>query len=85
MIQFIEGAMSMAYLVAGLFFLRFWKKTRDSLFVYFALAFWLLAAQRMALTVTRETIEDNTFLYVVRLAAFILILVAIINKNRAEK
>ena len=82
--QFVSGAITMGYLVAGLFFLRFWKTTRDSLFVFFAVAFWVLAGQRLALAVTTRTVEDLTFLYVVRLLAFVLILVAIVEKNRSR-
>ncbi len=78
----LSGAIVMAYLVAGLFFLRFWKRSGDSLFIFFAIAFWILAGQRTALTLTEERNEDTLAYYVVRLAAYILILVAIWNKNR---
>lgn len=83
--QLISGAMTMGYAVAGLFFLRFWKRTRDRLFLLFALAFWVLAGQRLALALTTQPIEEDTVYYVVRLLAFLLILVAIIDKNRAQK
>ncbi|RYF48840.1 MAG: hypothetical protein EOO38_09245 [Cytophagaceae bacterium] len=83
--QLISGAMMMGYSVAGLFFLRFWKRTGDRLFVLFALAFWVLAGQRLALALASETIEDDTIFYIVRLSAFVLILVAIIDKNRSPK
>ncbi len=84
MSQFISGAITMAYLVAGLFFLRYWKVTRDRLFALFALAFWVLAGQRLALALTTETAENTTVLYVVRLIAFTLILAAIVEKNRSR-
>lgn len=77
--------MTMGYGVAGLFFLRFWKRSRDRLFILFALAFWILAGQRLALALTAKNIEDDTIFYVVRLLAFVLILVAIIDKNRSSK
>ncbi len=80
--QFISGAMTMGYLVSGLFFLRFWKKSGDRLFIFFAVAFWVLAGQRLALALTSQTGEDQIFLYVVRLLAFLLILVGILDKNR---
>jgi len=83
--SFISGAMTMGYFVAGLFFLRFWIGTRDRLFLFFALAFWLLAGQRAALGLTEESLEDKTVLYVVRLVAFVLILIAIADKNRSQK
>jgi hypothetical protein len=80
----ISGAILMGYLVAGLFFLRFWRDTRDRLFLIFAVAFVILGAQRLALILTREMLETQTGLYVVRLFAFLLILGAIIDKNRSR-
>lgn len=78
----ISGATLMGYGVSALFFLRFWRSTRDRLFLVFSGAFWLLAVQRLALTLTEPAQEWRTGLYVVRLLAFLLILVAIIDKNR---
>lgn len=83
--QLVSGAMVLAYVVAGVFFLRFWRATRDRLFMIFAIAFWILAAQRLALAMTTEVFEDVTYLYVVRLIAFVLILGAIIDKNMKAK
>lgn len=82
----VSGAMVMAYVTAGLFFLRFWKDTRDRLFGSFAAAFFLLALQRALLTITADDRESNgaLALYVIRLLAFLLILWAIIDKNRAR-
>jgi hypothetical protein len=82
--ELISGAMTMGYAVAGLFFLRFWKNTRDRLFLLFALAFWVLAGQRLALALTTRPAEDDTVFYIVRLFAFLLILAAIIDKNRSS-
>jgi hypothetical protein len=78
----ISGAILMGYAVAGLFFLRFWRDTRDRLFLIFGSAFWILALQRLALVLTRDMLETQTGLYLVRLAAFLLILYAIVDKNR---
>ena len=83
--ELIAGMIVMAYFVAGLFFLRFWMETRDRLFIMFALAFVILGLQRVVLALARQTSEDTTYLYVVRLLAFVLILVAIIDKNRSGK
>jgi Family of unknown function (DUF5985) len=80
----ISGAIVMGYAVVGLFFLRFWRETRDRLFLIFAGAFWLLGIQRLALAFTRHMVEDYTGLYLVRLFAFLLILYAIVDKNRAS-
>lgn len=78
----LSGAMLMGYVVAGLFFWRFWAQTRDRLFAIFAVSFWLLGVQRLAVTLSREITEDQTFLYGIRLLAYVLILVAIVDKNR---
>ena len=78
----IPGAIVMGYAVAGLFFLRFWRQTRDRLFLIFAISFWLLGVQRLALALATEMAESHTGLYLVRLFAFLLILVAIVDKNR---
>lgn len=80
--QLVSGAIVMGYIVAGLFFLRFWKQSRDRLFSFFSVAFFILAAQRLALALTTENNEAVVYLYVVRLLAFFLILVAILDKNR---
>ena len=78
----ITGAITMGYAVAGLYFLRFWRETRDRLFLIFAVSFWLLGIQRLTLLLSRETVEDHTGLYLLRLFAFLLILGAIVDKNR---
>jgi hypothetical protein len=83
--HFISGAIAMAFFIAGLFFLRFWKETSDRLFVMFAAAFWVFALSRVGLSYLNATHEGLTFLYAMRLLAFILILVAIVDKNRSGK
>jgi hypothetical protein len=83
--QFIMGAIAMACLAAGLFFLRFWKETGDRLFAIFAVAFWLLGLTRIALASTDNPHDEHHYLYWIRLAAFMLILAAIIDKNRAHR
>lgn len=79
---FLLGAVVMACMVAGLFFLRFWRKTRDRLFLMFSIAFFLLGINWSALMLTSEQNEIRTALYVIRMLAFVLILLAIIDKNR---
>ena len=77
------GAIAMAYAVCALFFLRFWRQTGDRLFAVFALAFGLFALQRLALALVGPMDEARTGLYLVRLFGFLLILGAIIDKNRS--
>jgi hypothetical protein len=79
---FLSGAVAAGFFVAGLFFLRFWKRTRDGLFVAFAFAFWLLGLTQALLALTDIPVEERSWLYLLRLAAFSLILVSIGLKNR---
>jgi hypothetical protein len=79
---FITGAIAMASAVVALFFLRFWRETGDRLFGIFSLAFLLLGITRLGLAFAPRTDEPHTHWYWVRLAAFLLILVAIVDKNR---
>jgi hypothetical protein len=81
--QLVTGAIVMGYAVTGLFFIRFWRQTRDRLFLIFAISFWLLGFQRLALSLTSQLIESDTGFYLVRLFAFLLILGAIVDKNRS--
>jgi hypothetical protein len=77
-VYLISGALLMGYAIAALFFLRYWRDTHDSLFAYFSAAFLLLAVGRVGLSVA----EPHQLLYVLRLAAFVLIIVAIVMRNR---
>jgi hypothetical protein len=79
----ISGALAAGYLVAALFFLSFWRETRDRLFGFFSSAFALLALQRIALAWAMVSQRDTTLYYILRLAAFVLILTGILEKNRA--
>jgi len=81
---FISGAVAAGFLIAGLFFLRFWRKTRDGLFISFALAFWLLGLGQALVSLTDIPVEERSWIYLIRLAAFSLILLAIFRKNRAS-
>jgi hypothetical protein len=83
---FFLGAVVMACGVAGLFFLRFWRRTHDRLFAIFAAAFWLLGLNWLLLAFTDPEAETRRVaLYTIRLLAFVLIIVAIIDKNRASR
>jgi len=78
---FLAGIEAMGFLIGGLFFLRFWSRTRDGLFLSFAVAFWLLAVGQAVLTLTGFPVEERSPLYLLRLAAFSLIIFAILRKN----
>lgn len=82
MIDVLSGVLVALDAVAGLFFLRFWAASRDRLFVMFAAAFWILGVQRLVLAATRTVFEDQAIFYLLRLLAFVIIIVAIVDKNR---
>lgn len=82
MIAFMSGAIVAGYVVASAFFLKFWRQTRDRLFLIFSLAFATLAAQRIVLAFASWEGERQVPIYSVRLLAFLLILGAIVDKNR---
>jgi hypothetical protein len=81
----LSGAIIMGNAVAGLFFAKFWSQSGDRLFLLFALAFWILGAQRILLAIFADQPEAHPYLYLVRLLGFLLIIFAIIDKNRAVR
>jgi hypothetical protein len=82
--QVTAGALAMGFAVAGLIFLRSWRETRDRLFAFFALAFFILAVNRVGTGIYPVFVERGDHLYWVRFFAFGLILLAIIDKNRTR-
>ena len=78
----LSGAILMGFWVAGLFFYRFWKITRDRLFSIFAMAFWVMGLERLILTIMAPENEFRPYIYIFRLLAFTLIALAILDKNR---
>ena len=81
---FGEGMLAAGYLVAALFFLRFWRESGDRLFAFFAWSFTLLALQRTLLVLVRGADDHTVWIYGIRLIAYLLILIAIYDKNRTE-
>ncbi len=73
------------YLVAGLFFLRFWFATRDRLFMFFALAFWVLGVNQILSIFVAEGTDNRSYIYLIRLLAFVLILIGVGMKNRSRR
>lgn len=82
LIYFLSGAVTLGFFVGGLFFLRFWRRTGDKLFLAFSLAFGLLGVAQVVIAMTNVYFEDRSAAYLVRLAAFAIIIVAIGRKNR---
>ena len=82
MTHFVAGLLVTGYIVATLYFARFWRESRDPLFLFFATGFALLALQRTTLALAYLMPVPLTAHYVLRLAAFVVILTGILHKNR---
>ena len=78
------GAIAMASLIAGLFFLRFWRDTGDRFFLFFSISFFVEGLNRFALAMTTDPNEGRPFFYFVRFLSFLLILIAIVHKNMSR-
>ncbi len=82
LIDLLSGAVTFGYFIAALFFLRFWRRTGDTLFLAFSLAFALLGVAQAVIALVNMYLEDRSIAYLIRLAAFGIIIVAIWRKNR---
>lgn len=85
LLDFLAGAVTFGFAIAALFFLRFWTRTRDPLFAAFAAAFSLLGLCQGLLALAGAETEERSWVYLLRLAAFAIILVAIAGKNRPRR
>lgn len=82
---FAAGLLTAGYAVAGVFFFSFWRRTRDSLFLVFGFAFWLMALNQALPVLMGIPREEQGGIYLLRLAAFILIILAILRKNMSSR
>lgn len=80
-LDFLSGAISMGFFVCGLFFLRFWTRSKDELFLGFAVAFVLLSVGQATLALTGVPVEERSWIYLLRLASFLIIIFVIWRKN----
>ncbi len=84
-IHFLNGAIMLAEIGIGVFFLRFWRDSNDRLFVYFAFAFMTLALSQILVLLFGDNGEFAFCGYFVRLLAFTSIIIGIIEKNLPKK
>ena len=85
LLDLATGLEVMASLAIGLFFFRFFRQTGDRLFLAFAATFWILSVNWLGLVFVGPEHEARTYLYVLRLVAFTLLIVAIVDKNRKAR
>lgn len=83
MIEYLAGAVTLGYVAGAVFFLRFWRRSGERLFLAFAVAFVLLALNQLLLHVLSVVSEPASFVYALRVLAFVMILAAIVDKNIA--
>ena len=82
---FFSGVIAMGFAVCAAFFLRFWGRTSDSLFLVFALAFALLALAQGLTTLLGLPLEERSWIYLLRLLAFVMIIIAVAAKNLGKR
>lgn len=83
--EFFSGLIAAAFIVSALFFFRFWRRTQDGLFMGFAIAFALLATQQFMATLLGLPEEERSWIYLLRLAAFSIVIIAILAKNLQKR
>lgn len=83
--NFLSGAVALGFFLCGLFFVRSWRRTSDQLFLAFAVSFALLGVGQTVVALAKIPTEDKGALYLIRLVAFLLILLAIYLKNRPSR
>jgi uncharacterized membrane protein len=81
--DFLSGAVAFGFFVCGLLFLRFWRLSKDELFIAFAIAFALLGLGQTVLALSNIADEDRGAVYLFRLFAFLTILIAVVRKNHS--
>jgi len=81
LVDFLSGAVTFGFFMAVAFFLRFWRRTHDRLFLAFAAAFALLALNQALAAFLGAGAELTPYTYVLRVLGFVLILLAIVDKN----
>jgi len=83
-IPFLQTVSATAAVAAGLFFFRFWRESRDRLFAFFGAAFWMLAVSWALLALINPSDETRPYIYAIRLVAFLLMIVGMVDKNRSS-
>lgn len=84
LLPFMSGAVTMGFAISSLFLLRFWRTTKDRLFLSFAIAFLFLGVAQAMLVFSQSGSDDRSWIYLIRFFAFALICAAILRKNVKE-
>jgi hypothetical protein len=84
MYEFLIGVIAAISLVISMFFFRFWRRTKDRFFIFFALSFFIEACNRTMMAAIPGWLESSPSFYMIRLLAYTLIIIAILDKNRKK-
>jgi hypothetical protein len=82
LVPFLHGTVAMGCAIVAVFFLRFWRQSADRLFVFFSAAFAILAFDYALLGLLSSATEWRVPVFMVRVSAFLIILLGIADKNR---
>ena len=85
LIPFLQAVSATAALASGLFFFRFWRDSRDRLFAFFGAAFCGLALSWALLALINPSDETRPYVYAIRLVAFLLMIIGMVDKNRSSR
>lgn len=83
--EYLWGMLTMATLMAALFFLRYWRIGRERLFLFLSVAFVAFSASWAALAMITPSYEHRSVVYLLRLLAFAAIMIGIADKNRRSR
>ncbi|PUA30866.1 MAG: hypothetical protein B0W54_04810 [Cellvibrio sp. 79] len=83
--EMLIGAIAACCIVIALFFIRFWRSTRDIFFLFFAMSFFLEGINRVSLVLFSNLHETSPSYYLIRLISYSFIIIAILAKNRRRK
>lgn len=81
-VDFLTGFATCGALAVTVYFLRLWRDTRDRFFALFGLAFGIFAADWVLFTFVPALAANRSYLG--RLVGFLVIVAAIVDKNRAR-
>jgi len=84
-VAFLLGAIFIESVAAGLFFIRFWRSTRDILFLAFSVFFLVEALDRFTLLFSDRPNEGSLGMRLFRLAALIFLVAVIAHRNYASR
>ncbi len=79
--QFLSGAFALCAVAVGFFFVRYWRRSHERIFLLLAIAFYMLALERTVLAFVPASLDGRHWIYLARLLAFALLIVGIVDKN----